>query len=494
MTRSGERCAEATVISLGDAQLFQRCRPPPASPARRSRIPSESERSCRSCRTACLAPSRRCRAGSACPSNADARRRRRRRASIADSNVAPRPTTVSTRPPAVTIVPSRSAVPEWKTVTSGERRRLRRGRRDRRPGRRPLRDIPPTPARRRRSLSRLKRDRRVVEPAGRAPQPDAARARRRSRAARPVPRDRRSRTLNSITFGPSHGQHQARRRESRGTRCPRCAVPRSTGSTISRITRACSRVVEQRARRERAHAAGVRPAIVVEDALVILRPSASGTARVPSQSAKNDTSRTGQALLEHERARRRRRTCRPSSPRAPRASASARSGATTTPLPAARPSAFTHDREAELAARDDRVRLRGRLADAIARRRNPVSRHEVLREHLAALELRRRARGPEHQPAPAANRSTMPRSSGSSGPTTVRSMRSRCGDRPAPPAGPPASTGRRVATRACRDCRARRSPRRHPRSEASFHASACSRPPLPTTRTLIELGVATNAG
>ena len=67
-------------------------------------------------------------------------------------------------------------------------------------------------------------------------------------------------------------------------------MPAMTGSTISRMTRACERGVDERTRRERAHAAGVRPAVVVEDPLVILRRCRSARARAPSQTTKNDTS------------------------------------------------------------------------------------------------------------------------------------------------------------------------------------------------------------
>ena len=51
-----------------------------------------------------------------------------------------------------------------------------------------------------------------------------------------------------------------------------------------------------------------------------------------------------------------------------------------------------------------------------------MTRHEVLRERLAAFELGGGARGTEDPEAAGPERSTMPQSSGSSGPTTVRSM------------------------------------------------------------------------
>ena len=105
------------------------------------------------------------------------------------------------------------------------------------------------------------------------------------------------------------------------------------------------------------------------------------------------------------------------------------------------------------------MRILRAVADAIARRRNAVARHELFREHLAALELRCGARRTEDRPARSTNRSTMPRSSGSSGPTIVRSMRSRsasvehC-------SGSAGSTATVVATAACPRFRARRQRRR----------------------------------
>jgi len=57
------------------------------------------------------------------------------------------------------------------------------------------------------------------------------------------------------------------------------------------------------------------------------------------------------------------------------------------------------DRKAELAAIDRRARLVRRLAHAIARRRNAVTRHEAFRECLAAFELRGHARRTENAPS-----------------------------------------------------------------------------------------------
>ena len=72
-------------------------------------------------------------------------------------------------------------------------------------------------------------------------------------------------------LGTVAGQHQPGVEKAAVLRAFARACPRYTGSTISRMMRACIGLIDQRARRERAHAAGVRPSIAVEDALVILR-------------------------------------------------------------------------------------------------------------------------------------------------------------------------------------------------------------------------------
>ena len=79
-----------------------------------------------------------------------------------------------------------------------------------------------------------------------------------------------SRTLNSITFGPSGVSIRPTNRKPRNG-WPSAAMPAITGSTISRMTRASSAASIERTRREGAHPAGVRTAVVVEDPLVILR-------------------------------------------------------------------------------------------------------------------------------------------------------------------------------------------------------------------------------
>ena len=79
-----------------------------------------------------------------------------------------------------------------------------------------------------------------------------------------------SRTLNSITFGPAGVSISPTYRKPRNG-CPSAAMPGDDRLDDLAHDARVQRVVDQRARRERAHPAGVRPAVVVEDALVILR-------------------------------------------------------------------------------------------------------------------------------------------------------------------------------------------------------------------------------
>ena len=157
------------------------------------------------------------------------------------------------------------------------------------------------------------------------------------------------RTLNSMTLGPSRGEHQAavqnaaiRRRLRRP--CPRARAGRSRAES----SRAASASTSG-ARRERAHPTGVRSAIVVEDSLVILRRDERNRARRRRRSrrtrlpALRDAPRArpragvAEGAVDHRGLDRRFRLVHACS-------------ATTTPLPAASPSALTTTRAPKLAA------------------------------------------------------------------------------------------------------------------------------------------------
>ena len=145
--------------------------------------------------------------------------------------------------------------------------------------------------------------------------------------------------------------------------------------------------VDERARRERAHAARVRPAIAVEDALVVLR-GAEGDRALAVTDREEGHFRTGKAFLEHD---------------------AGAGGAELTvfhhrayrvlgfdtvrghddALPRGQTVSLDHNRQTELAARDRFQRIGGGIADAKARRRNSVAGHERFRERFTAFELGR---------------------------------------------------------------------------------------------------------
>ncbi len=72
-----------------------------------------------------------------------------------------------------------------------------------------------------------------------------------------------------------------------------------TGSTISPHHPRVHRRVDQRARRERAHASGIRPLVIVEYPLVILGRADRERAR-PVAHGEERNLRSGQALFDHE--------------------------------------------------------------------------------------------------------------------------------------------------------------------------------------------------
>ena len=227
------------------------------------------------------------------------------------------------------------------------------------------------------------------------------------------------------------------------------------------------------------------PSVVVEDALVILRRADRHRARAvaereerhlgPDEALLDDEARARGAellLLHHRRGSRRR-------PRRDR-------GATTTPLPAASPSAFTRRESRTRPTRSTAQRLGRRLAHAIARGRNAVARHEALREDLAALELRRGARRAED--ARPARAETIDDAA------IERKLRSDDGEidraraRPASSSASDRATSIGIDARDARDAgvAGRAGDCGHAeRSRESFQASACSRPPAPTTRTFM---------
>ena len=197
-------------------------------------------------------------------------------------------------------------------------------------------------------------------------------------------------------------------------------MPSSTGSTISLITRALDLGRDQRARRERAHAAGVRAAIVVVDALVILRRrhaherAAVGQHEVRGLLADQELfehdaiAGAAESPVDHRLAHRR------LGGRAVLGNHDALARGETV--------GFHDNRKAEIAARDHRECLvRGRAVGE-ASGRHAVAGHEVLRERPCSTRARPpRASARRSAATAAANTSATPALSGTSGPTTVRS-------------------------------------------------------------------------
>ena len=207
------------------------------------------------------------------------------------------------------------------------------------------------------------------------------------------------------------------------------------------------------------------------------------TASRPSQMAKNDASTPDRYSSTT--------TQRPASPNRPSTiasctarSAAARSGATVTPLPAARPSALTttgnpnSDPSTAPRASPGLRQTRKRAVGTACRAMNSLA-NALLDSSLAACRP-----GPKRRRPRASNRSPTPRASGSSGPTTVRSTASAStyasraagsatSSERAGASGPvPALPGAQITSRTAD-------------SRPSFHVSACSRAPPPTTSTFI---------
>src|SRR3954469_22017748 len=207
----------------------------------------------------------------------------------------------------------------------------------------------------------------------------------------------------------------------------------------------------------------------------------SGSAVVPSQRAKKETScptRHSSTSTVAPAA-----PCtRPSMISATAASASSTVAATTTPLPAARPSALT-----TIGAPCARICARAASGSANRAQRLPGAPAASATSRVKALLPSNRAAawlGPKHFSPAAAQASARPRVSGASGPTTTRSTRwavanaTRAGMSSAPIgthsaiSAMPALPGAQNSLPSSGDA-------------WSAQHSACSRPPPPTTRTLM---------
>jgi exodeoxyribonuclease VII large subunit len=161
------------------------------------------------------------------------------------------------------------------------------------------------------------------------------------------------------------------------------------------------------------------------------------------------------------------------------ASACATLPATTTPLPAASPSAFT-----TIGA--PRRRTNSRAAAASVNRSHsavgmPAASHTSLQKLLLPSRRAAAAEGPQQAIPASPSASASPSTSGASGPGTTRSMAWARAKRTSP-ALSMAATGTFVATSAVPGLPGAHHTAVAP-SRASATHSACSRPPLPTTST-----------
>ena len=205
-----------------------------------------------------------------------------------------------------------------------------------------------------------------------------------------------SRTLNSMTFGTVGGQHQADK-EKAAEGMPFGRHAGDDGLDDLAHDPRLERGIHQRTRRKGAHAARVRPAVIVEHPLVILRRADGDGARAVADREERDLG-TGQTLFDHDPIAGRaefpiqhRVGDRPLRGGAILGDHDALAGGETVGL--------QHDRQSELVAADRIERVVERLADTEARGRDAVTRHERLCERLARFEARGRGHRAEQQAA-----------------------------------------------------------------------------------------------
>ena len=178
-------------------------------------------------------------------------------------------------------------------------------------------------------------------------------------------------------------------------------------------------------------------------------------------------------------------------------SASARVAATTTPLPAASPSALTAKGDAPFSAKCFRVWVRAFSMSEVERlraARTPYFFMKALEKALLASSTEARASGPTTARPRALNRSTIPAAKGASGPITVSSTPSALAKVASASwasgaAGSPPGTARfrHFPSRAVPPFPGATNTRSTLSLCANFHASACSLPPLPMIKTFIYL-------
>ena len=263
-------------------------------------------------------------------------------------------------------------------------------------------------------------------------------------------------------------------------------MPASTGCTT--VVQHCAFELgrQQRTWRERAHPAGVRPAVARRARACDPAPSQSASPNWPSDRTKNDTSGPSRHASSTMR--------RPASPKRVPVSissttATASLGVVDQDDALARRQAVGLDdeRPAEPLGANRVEGDLGRLGDDEAGRRHAVARHELLRPDLAGLDARGRRASARESAGPASTkRSTTPTDSGSSGPTIVRVTPSRSASA-SMASGSDSETAATVPTAAMPALPGAQTSRSTPASRDSRPARACSRAPDPRIRMFTEV-------
>ena len=180
-------------------------------------------------------------------------------------------------------------------------------------------------------------------------------------------------------------------------------MPRTVGSMTSRMTRACTLGRDHRRRRIRAHAAGVGPGVAVVERACGPAQVASGSACLPSTIDDEARFLAVEEFLDHHALAGSAELVAGEHACRSRRAASASVVATTTPLPAARPSALITI-GAPLRVARTRARPSASVNVCVVRGRDAVALQEILGEGLGAFELRGRLRGAEEAQARGAER------------------------------------------------------------------------------------------
>ena len=280
---------------------------------------------------------------------------------------------------------------------------------------------------------------------------------------RPVRGDHQARVEHPVVRRFRAGASGRRSAGGRRRRSPRCGHDRTPEPASSCPCHPCSA-------RDRRRRSACSPG-----------PGASGTTFSPSQSASSDSSSPSRCSSSTTSVSPNRRSTKKTST-ASRASASRRRDDHA--LPGGQPVRLQDRRIGGAGEVLERllVGAEHRVSGGGHRRR----RHQLLGVDLRALDPRRFGPGPKAAIPAASRASTSPATSGASGPTTTRSTPSAAAAETIPRTSS-APTSRQRASAAMPALPGAHSSSGAPPERASARTIACSRPPPPTTRTLISI-------